>query len=135
MITVHDHLHNYCNQRQLPPPSKEDIIQCGKLIRHHFKYYWGKNQEEGKLIGFGFTVKKDGEKNIVVMHYPESFTQEMDTRIDVFYKNKNNRISIPSPAPDPPPSTVKKRKRIPVSTPIKERSAKPSSLGHIQGLS
>lgn len=134
MVTVRDHLHNYCKQRQLPPPSKEDIIQCGKLIRHHFKFYWGKNQEEGILIGFGFTVVKDDEKNMVVMHYPESFTPEMDARIALFYKTKNERISTPSTAPDPPPITSKKRKRIPVSTPVKERSAKPSTLGQIQGL-
>lgn len=138
MITVYEHLHEYCTQRNLPPPSTQDLRSCGALIKHHFKNFWGRNQEVGILVGFGFKVTGDDENKIVTMIYPDHFKPEMDARIDKYYQKKNPLTTIPSkeaePPPAPPTLTSKKRKRIPVSTPVKERSAKPSTLGQIQGL-
>lgn len=127
MLTVREHLISYCQERQLPPPSKTDIESCGKLVSHHFKYYWGKSQENGVLVGFGFTIVEENDKKIVVIYYPEFFKSEMDSRIDIYFQNKNKPSpqKIPDP-PSPPPSLPKKRKRIPIPIVTKAYSVKPS---------
>lgn len=139
MTTVYEHLHAYCKEKNLPPPSKQDIESCGRMICHHFKNFWGKSQDTGVLVGFGFTVAEEQGKKYVIMIYPDVFKPEMDARIDIYYQTKNKPIPAPqiqsAPEPLPQKDPPKKRKRIAVAGPVKAYSTKPSPLGQIQGHS
>jgi hypothetical protein len=127
MITVYNFLHKYCELRELPTPTIPDLESCGRLISHHFKYYWAIQFGEGIIPDCGFLVSQEGGRKLVVQSYPEIFKQEMAKRIDLYYLQK----SQPKPTPEiketiPPPKTTRKRKIIP---PVqKVASVKPSNI-------
>lgn len=148
MITVKPFLEMYCEERKLPPPSKIDLESCGRIVSHHFKYYWAKNYfPDGLIPDCGFLVSIEGEIKFVIQGYPDAFKSEMTTRIDLYYSQKNkpkiSPESIPLPATHPqlseseilPPAKPKKeRKRKPF--PVKVGSFKPQNeSGQISGQS
>lgn len=96
MNTVHNFLHIYCAERNLPPPSRTDLESCGKMISYHFKHFWIPQigLEDGALIeNAGYVVQQLDDKKIVVQYYPESFKSDMADRCDYFFKLKNKRIA------------------------------------------
>ena len=137
MITVFNFLHKYCELRELPPPTKEDLESCGRLISHHFKYYWAISEYEGLVQDCGFIVSLEGDKKVVVQAYPDVFKNEMANRVDIFFLKKFTQKTLPEkPVVEQisePELPKKKRKRIPAK-PSKEFSVKPSKVeGQIQG--
>ncbi len=113
MTTVKPFLETYCLQRELPPPTQDDISSCAKMINNHFKYYWSPQFfDEIILPDCGFLVVNEGDKKMVVYAYPEIFKPEMAKRIDIYFLKKNN----PQQPTYTPEITQKKRKRIPAKS-------------------
>lgn len=140
MITVNPFLHFYCETRNLPPPSQEDLQSCGRMISHHFKNYWAINFEEGIIPDTGFLVTIEGDKKVVVHGYPDLFKTEMAKRIDLYFSQKNKPKISPELTSQPkleistPPEPKKERKRKPI--PVKIGSFKPQNeSGQILGQS
>lgn len=127
MITVKDFLQTYCQEKELPPPTKSDLEHCGRMISYHFKNFWAKELFEGLIPDFGFIVTLEDDKKIVIQSYPDTFKSEMAKRIDLYYHKKSlpeKPIVKEVSAPEIP---VKKRKRI-APKPTKEISVKPSKI-------
>lgn len=131
MITVFDFLHEYCELRNLPHPTTEDLERCGRMINHHFRHYWAIHHYDGLVDDCGFVIELQGDKKITVIAYPDIFQEEMIKRINIYFIQKSYKKSLPEKpivkevsAPEIP---VKKRKRIPPKPTI-ERSVKPTKI-------
>lgn len=137
MITVKTILELYCHQRELPPPSSQDLLECGRFVSHHFKRFWAKDHFDGLIPDCGFIVTIEGGKKIVTHSYPDVFKPEMEKRIDLYYLQKS-LAKTPPKVPNkelPNPTEIKPpRKRKSVQNVQKVASVKPSNaLGQIQG--
>jgi hypothetical protein len=93
MITVYEVLSEYCKTYNLPPPSQNDLSGAGALISTHFRRFWGIMQSPEIIEKACFTWSKEPGRTILVIGYPEVFKGEMIARIELFFKQKHDRIS------------------------------------------
>lgn len=123
MITIFQALTQYCIEKELPPPGKQDLLNCGRLASHHFKNFWANNRPDEVVPDTAFVKSYEPDGVFIVPAYPDIFLQEMFSRFKVYYLKKSSQITTPTPVKTPPP----KRKRIP-SKAVKEISVKPSQI-------
>ncbi len=118
MRSVYYHLTEYCKKRNLPEPTKEDLKAAGAMIKHHFLNYWGSKQPIGMIEDCGFARMEEPSGIYVVPLYPDALADEMDGRIDFYYKTKLQKkkeppaTSIVSAPKDTSSEAKSKRKRI-----------------------
>lgn len=90
MITVFQILSQRCQAKGLSAPVKNDMIQAGNIVAHHFKKFWvPKKCVPGEPIkGAGFLFEQQGEAAFVCNAYPEAFKDEMIEKVDLYLKTR-----------------------------------------------
>lgn len=92
------------------------------MIKHHFLNYWGSKQPIGMIEDCGFARMEEPSGIYVVPLYPDSLAEEMDGRIDLYYKAKvSKKKDIPESAKSTLPQII-----ITEDKPKRKRIAKPA---------
>lgn len=118
----------------MPIASRIDMDNIGRMIATHFRRFWGINQPAAIIQQAGFVFSEELGKPMLVVGYPECFSEEMKARIILFYERKRAEIAerelrqVIRPEKVTSEVTVKQRKRSPLRRgPEKILSVKPES--------
>ncbi len=110
MITVYDVTIEYCKQKNLPSPSKNDLQNIGRICLSYFRKSAidNKTLPTGVVVGgAGFKLVSEHGKRILVIAYDDCFKAAIISSIRKFYDSKG-KAAVPN-------NTALKgtRKRIP----------------------
>ena len=92
MITIYELVSEYFKAHNLPDPSQNDLAHIGKMIGTHFRRFWGIMQPPEVIQQAGFTWSKEPGRSILVLGYPDVFRGEMIARVELFLRQKSERI-------------------------------------------
>lgn len=121
MITVFQFLHDYCERKNLPTPTPEDIAKVGKVINYHFRNYWTKNLPEGIIPETGFVISIEGDNKFTVIGYPETFIDDMEKRTNYYYEKIKCNVVVEEKKVHP---AKKDRIRKPINLAYSSKSKK-----------
>lgn len=126
MVTVFQVAEKYAAEHNLPPFSRNQLSHIGNFISVHFKRFWAPKQSDEIIAQAGFVRTQEEGSTYLVCGYPDSFQNDMMTRIDILLAQKKAAIeklsqktkeesTLPTVVRKAPitDGEVKKRKRIP----------------------